>query len=289
MRAAIFIDGAYLLNRVHEASFAPDYSKLADHFLAPLRKNVPLDLLRCYFYDCPPWMSSSPSEDERRRMASHDRFVAELEDLDRWSVRLGKLERRREDGRDVFAQKRVDVLLAVDMVRHAAAGHIQHAVVVAGDSDFIPAVMTAKDCGATVTIWCAADRTPHKELLVSADEVCYFDWKTFPTRARPVARSKPAPAPAPEPVAVPEARPVEEVALKKPARGGRGKKTSTKAAPPPPPPPPPPPVAAPVEDEASVEAGGNGGEAAAAGNGKRRRRGKRGGRRRKKSGAGGEP
>lgn len=285
MRAAIFIDGAYLLNRVHEATFAPDYSKLADHFLAPLRKNVPLDLLRCYFYDCPPWMSSSPSEDERRRMASHDRFVAELEDLDRWSVRLGKLERRREDGRDVFAQKRVDVLLAVDMVRHAAAGHIQHAVVVAGDSDFIPAVMTAKDCGATVTIWCAADRTPHKELLVTADEVCYFDWKTFPTRARPVARSKPAPAP--EPVAVPEARPAAEEALKKPARGGRGKKTATKGAPPAQPPPPPA-APEPVEETASVEAGGIGGEAAAAASGKRRRRGKRGGRRRKKSSGGSE-
>lgn len=183
MRAAIFIDGAYLLNRVYEAECAADYSKLADYFLAPLRKNIPLDLLRCYFYDCPPWMSATPSEDEKRRMTAHDRFVTELEDLDRWSVRLGKLERRRGDGRDVFAQKRVDVLLAVDMVRHAAAGHIQHAVVVAGDSDFIPAVLAAKECGATVTIWCARDRTPHRELLVAADEVCYFDWRTFPTRA----------------------------------------------------------------------------------------------------------
>lgn len=183
MRAAIFIDGAYLLNRVYEAECAADYSQLADYFLAPLRKNIPLDLLRCYFYDCPPWMSATPSEDERRRMAAHDRFVVELEDLDRWSVRLGKLERRRGDGRDVFAQKRVDVLLAVDMVRHAAAGHIQHAVIVAGDSDFIPAVIAAKECGATVTIWCARDRTPHRELLVAADEVCYFDWRTFPSRA----------------------------------------------------------------------------------------------------------
>lgn len=279
MRAAIFIDGAYLLNRVHEADFAADYSKLADYFLAPLRRNVPLDLLRCYFYDCPPWMSSSPSEDEKRRMASHERFVGELEDLDRWSVRLGKLERRREDGRDVFAQKRVDVLLAVDMVRHAAAGHIQHAVLIAGDSDFIPAVLTTKECGATVTIWCARDRTPHRDLLVAADEVCYFDWETFPARVRSPARTSSPQQPIVEPE--PEAK------LAKVGRGGaRNKKVPVKAPVKAPSTSIQPPLlpeivveAVPAETAPVEEPVATGAEA---GFPKRRRRGKRGGRRRKK-------
>lgn len=180
MRAAIFIDGGYVLKTFQEAKINPDYSRLTEHLLAPLRKQIPIDLLRCYFYYCPPWMSQQPTEDELRRMAAHEKFVEEIESIDRWQIRLGKLEKRREGDRDVFSQKRVDVMLSVDMVRHAAAGHIQHAVLLAGDSDFIPAVNAAKDHGATITLYCCKDRSAHKDLLKVADEVSYFDWKRFP-------------------------------------------------------------------------------------------------------------
>lgn len=159
---------------------SPDFEELPDYLLAPLRKVVPLDVLRCYFYYCAPWMSPEPNEDERRRMESHEEFERELTSLDRWQLRLGKLERRREGGKEYFEQKRVDVLLSVDLVRHAAAGHIQHAILVAGDSDFIPAVETAKESGVTMTVWCGAFNTVHRDLIVLADEVHQFDWAKIP-------------------------------------------------------------------------------------------------------------
>jgi len=180
MRAAIFIDGGYLLKALQDAKLNPDYSRIADYILTPLRRQIPIDLLRCYFYYCPPWMSQSPTEDELRRMAAHDKFVEGIESIDRWKVRLGKLEKRRDGDRDVFSQKRVDVMLSVDMVRHAAAGHIQHAVLIAGDSDFIPAVNAAQEHGATITLVCNHDRSAHKDLIKVADEVTYIDWKKFP-------------------------------------------------------------------------------------------------------------
>lgn len=189
MRAAIFIDGGYVLKTFQESKINPDYSRMAEYLLAPLRKQIPIDLLRCYFYYCPPWMSQTPTEDELRRMAVHEKFVDDIESIDRWQIRLGKLEKRREGDRDVFSQKRVDVMLSVDMVRHAAAGHIQHAVLVAGDSDFIPAVNAAKDHGATITLVCARDRSAHKDLLKVADEVLYFDWKKFPVLKTPPKES----------------------------------------------------------------------------------------------------
>ena len=181
MRAAIFIDGGYVLKALQEAKLSPDYTRIADYILAPLRRQIPIDLLRCYFYYCPPWMSQNPTEDELRRMTAHEKFVEEIESIDRWKIRLGKLEKRRDGDRDVFSQKRVDVMLSVDMVRHAAAGHIQHAVIVAGDSDFIPAVSAAQEHGATITLVCSPDRSAHKDLIKLADEVMYFDWKKFPT------------------------------------------------------------------------------------------------------------
>ncbi len=198
MRAAIFIDGGYLIKQLQDARLTPDYRNLAAYLLKPLRRNVQLDLMRCYFYYCPPWMSDRPTEAELRRMAAHERFMAELqEQCDRWQVRLGKLERRREGDKEVFAQKRVDVQLSVDMVQHAAAGHIQHAVLVAGDSDFIPAVIATKQSGATLTLWCDKDRSVHRDLMLHADEVHYFDWRHFPGRRvqlAPQIESSAAPA-----------------------------------------------------------------------------------------------
>jgi uncharacterized LabA/DUF88 family protein len=190
MRAAIFIDGAYLIKQCQEAGIAPDYANLSTYFLKPITKNMPMDLLRIYFYYCAPWMSATPTEDEKRRMANHQRFENEIEGLSRWEFRLGKLEKRRDGDREFYEQKRVDVLMSVDLVRHTAAGHIQHAILVAGDSDFIPAVKAAKESGGTITLWCGDDKSAHRDLLKLVDEVQYIDWRKIPKTRRTPAKKK---------------------------------------------------------------------------------------------------
>lgn len=180
LRAAIFIDGGYIQSQIKQKNIEADFEELADYFLDPLRDSVPLDLLRCYYYYCPPYMSQEPTEDEIKRMQAHEEFVEDIESLNRWSMRLGKLQKRFDGKRELFEQKRVDVLLSVDLVRHAAAGHIQHAILVAGDSDFVPAVEAAKEHGVTVSLWCGHYTTVHRDLIKLADEVHVFDWDDFP-------------------------------------------------------------------------------------------------------------
>ncbi len=188
MRAAIFIDGAYFLSFFKKYDALPKYENLADYFLGPIRKTVQLDLLRCYFYYCAPWMSLDPTDNEKKRMEEHELFMGEITKLERWAVRLGKLQRRRDGYKEYYEQKRVDVLLSVDMVRHSAAGHIQHAIVVAGDSDFIPAIEATKDSGATVTLWYGEENTVHKDLLSLADSVNQMNIKKIPKQ--PIKASK---------------------------------------------------------------------------------------------------
>ncbi len=193
MRAAIFIDAGYFLNRLKDDRISADdvdYNRLTDHLLAPLRRDLPMDLVRCYFYDCPPWMPDEPNESATRRMEAHRAFIETIERTDRWQVKFGKLERRWDGNQEYFEQKRVDVMLSVDIVRHSAAGHIQHAILLAGDSDFIPAVAAAKESGVTVSLWGGAPKTIHRDLGFIADEVHYFDWRQFTKRG-------PAPAPSP--------------------------------------------------------------------------------------------
>jgi uncharacterized LabA/DUF88 family protein len=180
LRAAIFIDGGYFLSMMKKYNITPDYSELVDYLLKPIRKSVSLDLLRCYFYYCAPWVSEHPTTNEKRRMEEHEVFMDDLGKLNRWAVRLGKLQKRWDGHKEYFEQKRVDVLLSVDMARHSAAGHIQHVILVAGDSDFIPAIEATKESGATVSLWYSDENTVHKDLLDSADIVHQFNFKTFP-------------------------------------------------------------------------------------------------------------
>ena len=76
------------------------------------------------------------------------------------------------------------MLLSVDMVRHAAAGHIQHAIVLAGDSDFIPAIEAVKESGATVSLWFGEANTIHKDLVKLADITHVLDHRKFPTQGK---------------------------------------------------------------------------------------------------------
>ena len=83
---------------------------------------------------------------------------------------MGRLEHRgyHPDGSPVLAQKRVDIHLAVDLVKLSADGLIQQAILVAGDSDFIPAVDAAKSEGIIVKLY--HGRNAHHDLLEEVDE-----------------------------------------------------------------------------------------------------------------------
>lgn len=82
----------------------------------------------------------------------------------------------------LYQQKRVDILLGVDMVQLAAKGHIREAVLVAGDSDFIPAVTAAKSEGVIVSLF--HGQHCHGDLMREVDERRRFDQSFIDSVAR---------------------------------------------------------------------------------------------------------
>jgi len=128
------------------------------------------EIVRTYYYHCMPYQSSPPTEDERRRMSGMRRFVHSLQRSPRFEVRLGRLARTYDgQGRPIFVQKRVDVLLAVDLVRMSSGRQIEYAYILAGDSDLVPATQVAKDQGVVVGLYHKSG-TAHDELLQTVDE-----------------------------------------------------------------------------------------------------------------------
>ena len=159
-QVAIFLDGAYLLE-LSRREFRPrirvDYGKLAGRIRDRIAEDTvePLDILRTYYYDCPPFRSQQPTPDEMERYDGYQRFADALSHLPRFEVRLGwlQLQGRRPDGSQIFRQKQVDLLLGLDLALLSGKNRVSHVALVAGDGDFVPAVQAAKQEGATVWLF----------------------------------------------------------------------------------------------------------------------------------------
>ena len=89
-------------------------------------------------------------------------------------MREGKLEFRgtdRESNRPIFEQKRVDIYLGVDLVLLAAKQRIHRAILITGDSDFLPAIRAAKNEGVLIHLYHGTGpQQPHRDLWEEADD-----------------------------------------------------------------------------------------------------------------------
>jgi uncharacterized LabA/DUF88 family protein len=168
---AVFLDAGYV-NSVLRSDFKEpkiDFSKLAQVMAAPD------ELLRTYYYNCLPFQSNPPTDQEKERYAKAHRFTTALKNLPRFEVRLGKLAYRGmdKDNKPIFVQKRVDCMVGVDMALLAGKGKITNVSIFTGDSDLIPAIEAVKREGVLVTLWHGSykhDTAPSRELVEIADE-----------------------------------------------------------------------------------------------------------------------
>jgi uncharacterized LabA/DUF88 family protein len=170
-RAAIFIDAAYLdfMARATVPGWQVDHQKLVDA-LTPIHA----ELLRAYYYTSPPHVSAVPTADERARQRAFDRYVQAVSTTPRLDVRLGSTARRVDAAGVVrYQQKRVDLLLGVEMVRLATKRQITELHLLAGDSDFVPAVEVAKEEGVICVLH--HGRHAHHHLRSVADECHRID------------------------------------------------------------------------------------------------------------------
>ena len=159
-RSAVFIDGAHLVQVLKkQGEPAVDFLKLSERLCRGTER------LRTYYYNCMPYQGHPPTRKETERFAKADKFLFTLRRLPRFEVRLGKL--GRIGGQ--FVQKRVDILLAVDLVRMSWDKHIGTAVLLTGDSDFVPAVQAAKDAGVLTQLYFSSSAV-HDELLDACDD-----------------------------------------------------------------------------------------------------------------------
>ncbi|WP_327282976.1 MULTISPECIES: NYN domain-containing protein [unclassified Streptomyces] len=220
-RCVVLVDAGYLLGAAASLlAGEPSRSRITvDHaaLIQGLRERAEADteqpLLRIYWFDGAPDRVPQP---EHRR----------LRVMPRVTVRLGAL--TRSDGR--WAQKGVDAAMHAELTELARNRACSDVVLVTGDGDLLPGLMSAKEHGVAVHLWAVqaadGDYNQSEDLVAEADERRVLDraWITRAVRARDLAGlCPPPPAPRPEIAAILSA-PLPEAALAEAARsaGGNG-------------------------------------------------------------------
>ncbi len=177
-RLAVFVDGGYVeglrKRQFHRLRLRPDIQLLAEHVRQVVAEATPepLDLFRTYYYTCPPSQPDPPTDDDRHRTAGYRRFVRALTQLPRFQVREGhlRLDGFGEDGRPLFTQKQVDLLLGLDAAEIARSQVVTHIALVAGDGDFVPVMEVLKREAVSVWLFHGPRATYAHDLWLAADD-----------------------------------------------------------------------------------------------------------------------
>ena len=151
-KALLLIDGGYF-DFLQRSLGSPrlDYGRMANAICA----HFGFSLLRCVYFNCLPYLSQNPTQEEQDAYRRKEGFYQRLERLDRFEVKQGRLAFRGHDettGKPVLEQKQVDVLLAIEMVYAAARRSVDAIVLLSGDGDFLPAVELVKREGLTFAL-----------------------------------------------------------------------------------------------------------------------------------------
>ncbi|MFC5723120.1 NYN domain-containing protein [Streptomyces gamaensis] len=218
-RCVVLVDAGYLLGAAASLlAGEPARSRITvDHatLIQGLRERAETEtqqpLLRIYWFDGAPDRVPQP---EHRR----------LRVMPRVTVRLGAL--TRSDGR--WAQKGVDAAMHAELTELARNRAASDIVLVTGDGDLLPGLMSAKEHGVAVHLWAVqaadGDYNQSEDLVAEADERRVLDraWITRAVRAKELTGvCAPPPAPRPEIAAILSA-PLPETAAAAAAAAGRG-------------------------------------------------------------------
>ncbi len=209
-RCVVLVDAGYLLGAAASllageparSRITVDHAGLIQQLRQRAEAETALPLLRIYWFDGAPDRVPQP---EHRR----------LRVMPRVTVRLGAL--TRSDGR--WAQKGVDAAMHTELTELARNRACSDIVLVTGDGDLLPGLMSAKEHGVAVHLWAVqaadGDYNQSEDLVAEADERRVLDraWITRAVRAKDLTGiCSPPPAPRPEIAAILSA-PLPEAAL----------------------------------------------------------------------------
>ncbi|QPP11011.1 NYN domain-containing protein [Streptomyces bathyalis] len=247
-RCVVLVDAGYLLGAAASllagepmrSQISVDHAALIRGLRERAEADTGCDLLRIYWFDGAPDRVPQPEHRKLRVMS-------------RVTVRLGAL--TRSDGR--WAQKGVDAAMHAELTELARNRACSDIVLVTGDGDLLPGLMSAKEHGVAVHLWAVqaadGDYNQSEDLVAEADERRVLDrsWITEAVRA-----TEPSGAYHPQSASRPEIAAILSAPLPESAKNGSAPVAPVHhaASAPPSATPPPPPAGAAADGAADTQA-----------------------------------
>jgi len=175
-KVAVFIDNGYFKIVQKDLNISVDYETFSDEIVGNKEHS---ERFRTYVYDCPPYQSNPSTPDEISMKSGFDSFKYNVSRCRRFEFRTGRLQIQRDedglpikkkDGRLLVKQKGVDMMLGIDVAKLATTKQVQRIIIVAGDSDFVPAISAAKIEGVLVTLYYSPSGIIHDSLFEICDD-----------------------------------------------------------------------------------------------------------------------
>lgn len=116
-------------------------------FSENLCKRQKLNCKQIFYYTAPPFQSPVPTELEERKTKGYDKFINKIRGTG-VAVREGRCQRLKIDGKFIYNQKAVDVLLTMDLTNIPIKfPNIKKIILISSDSDFVPVIKNLEENG----------------------------------------------------------------------------------------------------------------------------------------------
>jgi len=155
-------------------------------FAKNLAKKENSDCQQIFYYTAPPFQSEPPTKEEIKRKEKYDKFIRRLLENEEMTIREGRCQRLKIDGKFIFKQKAVDSQMIMDLMRVPLDyPEIKKVILIASDSDFVPIIKYLKKLNIEIVLFTHYSRkresnfSRSNELLNSVSKYVEINKKDF--------------------------------------------------------------------------------------------------------------
>ena len=122
-------------------------------FAVNLAKKQNLICKNIFYYTAPPFQSDKPTKEEEKKKYGYDKFIDKLKRRG-VIVKEGRCQRLKIDGKFIYKQKAVDVLMAMDLTNIPLKfPKIKRIILISSDSDFVPVIENLESNGVKTILY----------------------------------------------------------------------------------------------------------------------------------------
>ena len=153
-KTIVLIDAGFLskLNKYFGEGKFLNYNLIT--FSKNLAQKQKLNCEHVYYYTAPPFQCDKPTKEESEKYRRYESFKSSLSQDKIISIREGRCQRLKIDGKFVYGQKGVDALVIIDLMSIPLEHkEIKKVILIANDSDFVPVVKKLKQMNIEVILY----------------------------------------------------------------------------------------------------------------------------------------